>query len=110
MALARTKSGDGVIGISRRRGQASITGSSPHSKIAAYVICFLVVYVVGTTIYQSHFAGMFVPDIEVDEFGRSRVRRRPHRHKQRLDPSKSTYVLASYLVQQMEEDMTQKVS
>lgn len=61
--------------------------------MAVYVVCFLAVYVTGTTIYQSHFAGMFVPDVEVDEFGRSRVRRRPDRHKKRMDHNKATYVL-----------------
>ena len=68
-------------------------GHSRNTKIAAYIICFLVVYVLGTTIYQSHFAGMFVPDVEVDESGRTRVRRRPQLHRKKLDPSQVTYVL-----------------
>lgn len=70
-----------------------MSGHSRNTKIAAYIICFLVVYVMGTTIYQSHFAGMFVPDVEVDESGRTRVRRRPQLHRKKLDPSKVTYVL-----------------
>lgn len=83
---ARTRSAEikGNTGESARRRQ--------QTKLAAYVIGFLTLYVVGTTIYQSRFAGMFVPDIETDESGHSRIRRRPHLHRQKLDPDRQTYV------------------
>lgn len=96
MSSVRHQANNEVVRISRRRGQAFMSlsklggGHSPKTKMAAYLICLLVVYVMGTTIYQSHFAGMFVPDIEVDETGRKRVRRRPQLHRQKLDPSKPT--------------------
>ena len=98
MTPARSQASD-VLGISRRRGRASMVHvpvglmrPSPKAKLAAYLICCLVIYVMGTTIYQSHFAGIFVPDVEVDESGRTRVRRRPHLHRQKLDPKQPTYV------------------
>eukprot|EP00934_Nitzschia_sp_Nitz4_P007280 Nitzschia sp. Nitz4//scaffold28_size193895//29979//31588//NITZ4_001630-RA/size193895-augustus-gene-0.302-mRNA-1//-1//CDS//3329545877//7270//frame0 len=61
-----------------------------NSKLAVGFITVLSVYVLITTIYRTHFAGMFVPDIEIDESGRARIRRKPHLHKQRLDPNKVT--------------------
>jgi hypothetical protein len=61
-------------------------------RVAVWVIGVLMVYVSVMTIYQSHFAGMWVPDIQIDEWGRSRVRRRPSRHRQRMHPDQATYV------------------
>lgn len=86
-SLMRTRSGD--LDLTRRRGQTA-SGASRQTKIVAYVVCFLIVYVSGMTVYEMHFAGIFVPDTETDEFGRTRVRRRPHRHKTKLDPNKKT--------------------
>lgn len=58
-----------------------------------WVIAVLFSYVSVTTIYESHFAGMLVPDVEIDAgTGRARVRRRPAKHKKRLDPSQKTCV------------------
>lgn len=61
-----------------------------------YLIGFLVLYVTGMTIFEAHFAGSFVPDITVGEDGRTRVRRRPDRQHQRLDPNQPTYVLSYF--------------
>jgi hypothetical protein len=45
------------------------------------------------TIYKSHFAGVFVPNVEIDpQTGRKRTRRRPERHGQRWNPDQVTYV------------------
>ena len=57
-----------------------------------YVIACLLIYVSLMTIYNAHFAGSFVPDIQIDEHGHKIVRRRPQRHRQRLDPTQKTYV------------------
>ena len=49
-------------------------------KIFLATIGCLSTYVILATIYQSHFAGMFVPDVEYDpSTGRQRIRRRPNR-------------------------------
>jgi hypothetical protein len=65
-----------------------------QKRIFIWVIGVLSLYVTIITIYNAHFAGMFVHDIEIDpETGRGRVRRRPDRQKKRLDPDKATYVL-----------------
>ena len=57
-----------------------------------YLIGFGVVYVLGVTIFEAHFAGSFVPDVSVGKDGRTRVRRRPDRQHQRLNPNKASYV------------------
>jgi hypothetical protein len=57
-----------------------------------YVIGFGLIYVFGVTLFEAHFAGSFVPDVEVGKDGRTRVRRRPDRQHQRLDPNAATYV------------------
>jgi hypothetical protein len=88
--VVRTRSGE-IPPRSRQRGQPSSVGAV-KTKIVGLVVGVLTVYVIGTTTYQAHFAGMFVPDVEIDETGRARVRRRPDRHKQKLDPNKPTYV------------------
>jgi hypothetical protein len=64
-----------------------------QKRLATYGIGILGGYVMLMTIYEAHFAGMFVADIEIDpETGQSRVRRRPQRHKQKLNPNEATYV------------------
>lgn len=64
-----------------------------QKKIFLYGIGILSVYVTAMTIYNAHFAGMFVEDVELDpETGRHKIRRRPGRQKKRLDPEKKTYV------------------
>ena len=52
-------------------------------KFASYALGGLSTYVVLSMIYQAHFAGMFVPNVDIDpNTGRARIRRRPNRqHK-----------------------------
>lgn len=61
----------------------------------------LVSYVLFVLIYESHFAGYWVPNATVDESGRARTRRRPAWHYKRSDPSQKTTpddaILEAYL-------------
>ena len=60
-------------------------------RFVMYLLCVLVVYVSTTTLYYRHFAGVFVPDIEIDPItGDAKVRRRPERHYTKMDPNKKT--------------------
>jgi hypothetical protein len=81
--LGSTKENSGVSAKKRRQ-----------KRIFVWAIGVLSLYVAIVTIYNAHFAGMFVQDIEIDpETGRGRVRRRPGRQKKRLEPDKKTYVI-----------------
>ena len=96
--LVRTRSGD-VPGMSRRRGQQPLSGGGTRgNRVVGFIVGVMMIYVMGRMIYQSHFVGMFVPDVDVDESGRTRVRRRPDRHKQKMDPNKPTYVFTIFWV------------
>jgi len=89
VGVVRTRSGD-ISGISRRRGQL-LSGKTSQTTMIGFLIGILTLYGMGTTVFQSHFAGMFISDIEVDEItGKKRIRRRPERHRQKLDPNKPT--------------------
>jgi hypothetical protein len=66
-----------------------------QKRIFLWGIGIILFYVTIIMIYNSHFAGMFVPDVAVDreETGRGRDRRREGRQKKRLQPELATYVL-----------------
>jgi hypothetical protein len=56
-----------------------------------WVIIILLTYVTLSFIYVKHFAGYFVPDRDVDPVsGKERIRRRPERHYQKINPKEKT--------------------
>lgn len=60
-------------------------------RFMGYFILLLTVYVTTTTIYYRHFAGIFVPDVEIDKTtGEKKIRRRPNRFYQKLNPNQKT--------------------
>mmetsp|Transcript_28796 Transcript_28796/g.44264 ORF Transcript_28796/g.44264 Transcript_28796/m.44264 type:complete len:473 (-) Transcript_28796:337-1755(-) len=85
----------GLLASPASGGAKENTGASAkkrrQKRLATYVIGGLVSYVGIMTIYQAHFAGMFVPDVDVDpSTGKARIRRRPDRTRKRLNPDEST--------------------
>lgn len=63
-----------------------------QQKFATLLIGVLLLWVTIQTIWRSYFAGIFVPDIEIDAFGNTKIRRRPQRHTKKYQPEQSTYV------------------